>query len=192
MRLERHEQRVVSQPRGVLRAEGGKLRGVAFDPALIGPAQHGEAAHVDRAVVGALLVGAPEDVLDFAFLQQPVADQQIEIDVVGVARKGGEGGVGAVAVAGRPQGKKLPVTLPGRLEEIHKLIRALAHRADPVGGGQGAHGHQDTAAAVHKNQLFSSNRGGSAASVRYLVLDQTQPLTAPAATPLMICFWQTR
>ena len=154
MRLEGHEQRIVFQPRGVLRPEGGKFRGIALDPALIGLAQHGKAAHVDRAVVGALLVRAPEDVLDFAFLQQPVADQQIEINVVGVARKGGEGGVWTVAVTGRPQGKKLPVTLAGTLEKIYETIGALAHRTDPVRGGERAHRHQNAAGSVHDDPSF--------------------------------------
>ena len=88
MRLERHKQGVVLKPLRVFCAEGGKGVGKQRNAALVRLAQNGKAALINRAVVHPLLVRAPEVLRDLAALEQLVADEQIQVDKIGIARKG--------------------------------------------------------------------------------------------------------
>ena len=62
--------------------------------------------------------------------------------------------IGAVAIAGGSQRKKLPVLLAGGLEKIDKSVGFLAQGADAVGRGKGGDWKKDAAAAVHNDHSF--------------------------------------
>ena len=114
MPLERHEEGVVRQPAGVLLAEACYLRGIPVPAARAGQAQDVEAVVVDLAVVHVHGVRAPVHGLDLGLFEQPVLDEQVEVYEIGVAREGGEGGVGRVAVARGAEGQELPGLLSRR------------------------------------------------------------------------------
>ena len=147
--LHRHEQGVIFQPAGVLFPERGNLMRILFRPSGVSQAEHREAELVDPAVIHFGRIVAPIQVLDLGGLQQAVLDQHVKVNEVGVARKAGEGGIGAVPVAGGAKGQELPVFLTRGLEKVHKFIGAFSQCADSVIGGQGAHGHKNTAASFH-------------------------------------------
>ena len=156
MGLYRHEEGIVLDPLPVFFSERGDLFLILGRAPGKGLPQHREAVIIDAAVVHSGRVAAPGDVFNLRGLQKSVFDQHVQVDIIGVSRKSGEGGIGAVPVAGGAQRQKLPVFLPSRFQKINKLIGALPHGSDPVMGREGAHGHEDTAAAFHFHPSFSS------------------------------------
>ena len=123
--LERHEERVVGQPAGVLLAESGYLARVPVPAARAGEAQDVEAVVVDLAVIDVHGVVAPVHGLYLRLGQQSVLDEHIEVYEIRVARIGRERGVGRVAVARRPQRQQLPGLLARRCEKICEFIGLL-------------------------------------------------------------------
>ena len=150
MSLERHKERVILDP-CVGAAKLLKLRGVLLAAAAEGDTQHVKAVLIYLAVVDSGGVIAPVDAGELRLFQELILYEQVEVDKVGVPRKGGEGGIGAVAVARGTQRQELPVSLPGVAEKVYEFVCAFAHGADTVIRRQAAHGHEYTAAAVHKN-----------------------------------------
>ena len=153
MPLERHEERVVGQPVRVLLLEGGHLLPLAQKSPLVGLTEQSEPPVEERLVIHP--PGVAPKVAGRALLscEQPVAHQQLEVDEIRVPRKGGEGLIGRVAVARRPQGQDLPIFLPGRRKKIHKPVRFLPQRADPIRRGERKDGEQNPARS-HKNHPF--------------------------------------
>ena len=137
MPLAGHVQSVILQPAAVFLPESGHLLRVAPPAPLLRQRQHLESALVDLAVVHVSRLGAPLALGHLALFQQPVVDQHVQIDEVGVSGKGGKALIGRIPVAGGAKGQHLPIVLPGGVEEIGKFIGGLAQRADPVGGRQG-------------------------------------------------------
>ena len=135
--LDGHVEGVVFHPTVIL-AEGLDLVVELIPAALEGQAQERGALLMDRLVIHLLGIVAPAGLVDLFGLEQLVLGQQIQVNVIGIARKGGVGGVGAVTRAGGDEGEKLPVTLARRFQEVHKRKGALSHGADAVGGGQRA------------------------------------------------------
>ena len=167
--LDGHEQGVVLDPRGVLGAEARDLLGVAGEAPLEGAAQDLGAARVELGVVDAGGVVAPVGGVDLVLGEQAVGHELVEVDQVGVAREGRGALVGGVAEARGTHGQELPPRLAGVGEEVHEVVGGLAHGADAVRRRQRVERHDDCAGPLHH-----------------------YPLTAPAATPLMMCFWQAR
>ena len=166
-RLQSHEQRVIVQPERVGGAEIAEcvLPGIK---AAHGQLQHGKARAEQGAVVDAFgRVRAEIKACDLVVRQQAALLQRVEVDEIGVGRKGRKALVRAVAVTRGPDGQDLPVPLPGRRQKIHKTVGFRPQAADAVGRGQRGDRHQD-AAGAH------------------------QPFTAPATTPSMIYFWHAR
>ena len=154
--LDGHKEGVILQPAGVLPAESNNLLCQSLPSVLPGLAQNLETALEDQAVIHPVLFHTPADAFQVRLFQQSLFHQHIQVDKIGVAGKGGEGGIGAVPIAGGAHGQKLPVFLPGGFQKVDKFIGGLAHGADAVGRGQGAHGHQDAAAASHHFHLLFS------------------------------------
>ena len=152
--LQGHEQGVVRQPEGVFGTEISIGRGGRLQQTAAGFAQHLPPFAVEGAVVHPVRGAFPVDVRVFLPLQQAVGRQQVQVDEIGVARKGGEGLVGAVPVAGGTDGQDLPVSLSRRRKKIHKLPCCPAHGADAVGRRQAGQVHQHTACA-HGEFLLS-------------------------------------
>ena len=151
--LEGHVEGVVVQPL-VLAAKGLHRRPVPGIAGLEGLAQQSEAGGVDPAVVHIAALAAPVLRLQLRGGEEAVLRQEIQVNEVGVAGKGGEALVGAVAIAGGAQGQQLPVLLAGGPEEIGKGVGLPSQGADAVGGGEGGDMHEDTAVAVHSPSLF--------------------------------------
>ena len=149
MPLERHKEGVVRQPAGVLLPEACYLRGIPVPAARAGQAQDVEAVAVDLAVVHVHGVRAPVHGLDLGLFEQPVLDEQVEVDEIGVAREGGEGGVGRVAVARGAEGQELPGLLSRRGQEVREFIGLLAEGAYAVVRRQGGYGHEYAAFTLH-------------------------------------------
>ena len=152
--LHRHVEGVVLQPGGVFPPEGGHFLPQRLPPPLKGQPQHLEAVFIDLRVVHPGGVVAPVPVFDLGGTQELLLYQQVQVDEIGVAGEAGEGGIGAVPVAGGAQGQQLPIALAGSLEKVHKTIGALPHGADAVGGGEGAHGHENAAFTIHNLPSF--------------------------------------
>ena len=84
--------------------------------------QHSEAGLVDLPVVHITGVCTPVDLLQSGTAEQPILHQQIQVDEVGIAGKGREALVGAVAVAGGPQRKDLPAGLAGLFQLVGEAV----------------------------------------------------------------------
>ena len=97
---------------------------------------------------------APVEGLDVFLCEEPVFDEELEVDEVGVAGEGRETRVGAVAEAGRAEGQDLPVLLAGFFQKVRKSERLFAEGPDAVLRGQGRDGKQDTAATFHDTFSF--------------------------------------
>ena len=69
-----------------------------------------------------------------------VLRQQVQINEQRIARKGGEGRIGAVAVAGGTQRQQLPAALLRLAQKVDEAVRRLPHRADAAVGRQRAQG----------------------------------------------------
>ena len=87
VRLERHEQRIVLDPR-VRTAELRKLGGVLLFAAPVGEAQHLEAVLVYLAVVHPRRVAAPVYIRIFRFFQQLIPAEQVKVDKIRIPGKG--------------------------------------------------------------------------------------------------------
>ena len=111
--------------------------------------EHGEAALINPSVVHIPGIGSPVLALHLIPGQQPVLDQQLQVDEIRIARIGGKALVGGVAVAGGAQRQHLPAVLPGGVEKIGKVIGGLAQSPDAVGRRQGKYRHQNAAATIH-------------------------------------------
>ena len=153
MGLERHVKAVVVYP-AVLLPEGLNLGGEGVASPLERAVQNGRALQTERIIVHLLGIAAPVDSDQILRAQKLVLHQPVKVNIVGIAREGREGGIGAVARTGGDKGQKLPVALARRLQKIDKIVGGLAHGADPVGGGQRAQRHEDAAAAVHTINSF--------------------------------------
>ena len=155
MALARHEQGIVWEPALICLHEGGHGLAAALPVTLEGLAQQVEALFVDAAVVHMTGIAAPLAPAALGLGQQTVGDEQLGVNVVGVTGVGGEALVGGIPVAGRAKRQHLPVALARRVEEIRKIVCRLPQRADPVGGGQGGDGHQNTTGTFHGNKSLS-------------------------------------
>ena len=102
----------------------------------VGGAQHLIAAGVESAVVHRKWVIAPLFRLELGGGQQAVGLESVEVDEVGVARKGRAALVGAVAVAGGAEGQQLPDVLARSGQKIHELERFGAKAANTIGPGR--------------------------------------------------------
>ncbi len=134
--LERHEERVVIQPAGVLAAEDRIARIRSGKEALRRQVQDGIALLVEHAVVDVVGVALPVDVLVLAGLEQALLAELVEVDEVRVAGIGREGLVRGVAVARGSHGEDLPVCLARRLKEVDEVPGRLPHAPDSVARGQ--------------------------------------------------------
>ena len=118
--------------------------GVLLAPCGVSGAQHLIAAGVESAVVHRKRVITPLFRLELGGGQQAVGLESVEVDEVGVARKGRAALVGAVAVAGGAEGQQLPDVLARSGQKIHELERFGAKAANTIGAGQAGHRHQDS------------------------------------------------
>ena len=75
----------------------------------------------------------PVDCLHLRRQEQPILDQKIQIDKIGIAGAGAAGLIGTVAETGLANGQKLPIMLSGSVQKIRKLPRRLSHGSDAVG-----------------------------------------------------------
>ena len=157
MLLDGGKERISLHPAGLRfpkRSDGGRI---ALKPAGKCPPQHLMARAKDAAKVHMRLIVAPIDGFHFFGQQQPVLDQQVEIDEIRVAGKRGRALVGGIAIAGRPERQHLPVALPGSDEKVRKSERRLPERPHAVRGRQRGDVHQGAATAFHgflKSPLF--------------------------------------
>ena len=163
--FDRHVQAVIGQPIAAQKLETipiVRVRGViAGDRALphkvvVGLAQHGKALFIQGAVIDLGGIAAPVDVRVVLFGQQAVGGQQIQIDKIGVARKGRAALVGAVGVARGADRQNLPDRLPRPSEKVHKITSRFAHAANAIPAGQAGNRHQNTTATFkfHDVPLF--------------------------------------
>ena len=171
--LKRHEQRVVRQPESVFLAElaiigrrVGQQAGRCF-------MQDRVAQFIQPAVVHAVRCAAPVDRLVLLRQQQAVFGQQVKIDKIRIARKGGKRLVRAVAIAGGADWQDLPIPLTGPVQKIDKIARSLAHCANAIGGGQAGQVHQDTAGTLHQTSTFQA--AGSRRHVSLFFIIHTLP-----------------
>ena len=130
--------------------------GVLLAPCGVSGAQHLIAAGVESAVVHRKRVIPPLFRLELGGGQQAVGLESVEVDEVGVARKGRAALVGAVPIARGAQGQDLPDGLACLGQKIHKLQRRFAKAADPIGAGQAGHRHQDS---TFTHDVFPSSFG---------------------------------
>ena len=130
-------------------------------PGGIGGTQDLVAAGVQGAVIHVQRVLAPRLGLELGGCQQPLGFQSIQINEIGVARKGRAALVGAVPIARGAQGQDLPDLLACRRKEIHKFFCLFAKAADPVGAGQAGHRHQNTTFTHCKSFLVSNFFAGA-------------------------------
>ena len=135
--LERHEQRVIRQPFGVFLGERGDLFAHLIVHAGICLAEQRPAGVRELLEVRLVRRGLEVAGLDLGRGQQAVLDQQVKVDQVRVARRGGKALVGRIAEAGVAERQHLPVGLVRICKEIDKVIGCLAHRAHAVRRGLG-------------------------------------------------------
>ena len=155
MALAGHEQGVVRQPTGIGRGKGGHRLAVPLPAPLECLMQQVKPLLVDAAVVHVAGVAAPLAAAALALGQQAVGDEQLGVDEIGIARVGGKALVRRIAIAGGPQRQHLPVALARCLQEVREVVGRLSQRADPVGGGQGGDGHQNTTGTFHSSTSLS-------------------------------------
>ena len=137
-----HEQGVVLQP--VRTPEGAPhLKLVPPGQAGTGQTQNVKAVLIEDLVIDPRRVIPPVDILILSGLQKPPLSQNIQINEVGVAGKGGEGLIGGVAVAGGAQRQNLPAGLAPRRQKINKFPRFRPQGPDAAGRRQGRDRHQN-------------------------------------------------
>ncbi len=155
--LERHEERVVGQPVRVLLLEAGDTLPLAQKSPLVSLMKQLEPPVEERLVIHP--PGVAPKVAGRAFLscEQPVAHQQLEVDEIRVPRKGGEGLIGRVAVARRPQGQDLPYFCPAAERKSTNRCASFPSVPIPYGEGERKDGEQNPARS-HKNHPFAASR----------------------------------
>ena len=151
LRLDGHVEGVIVQPVLIGQCEGVVIVGVvgpaavpagaAGRPGGIGRTQQRIADVVDGAVVDAAGVRAEVGLLQLLGGQQALLAQSLQVDEIGVARKGRAALVGAVPIAGGAEGQDLPDVLARRRQEVHKFDSLRPEAADPVRAGQAGHRH---------------------------------------------------
>ena len=87
VRLERHEQRVVLDPR-VRTAELRKLGGVLLFAAPVGEAEHAETMLIYLAIINLCRITPPVDIRIFRFFQQLIPAEQVKVDKIRISGKG--------------------------------------------------------------------------------------------------------
>ena len=158
--LERHEECVIRQPALVFLFKRCDVLVVARKAARLGLFKQRKAAFVDLAVVNIAGIVAPVAGVDLCARQELILDEQVEVDEVWVASKGGEALIRRVAVARRAERQELPVFLSRGGEKVGKVIGGLAHRADAVGRGKGRDRHQNAGGTFDQwNHFFLENEG---------------------------------
>ena len=165
--LESHIEGVILQP--VLVGEGKRivivrivhgtavLPGALPAPCGVGLPQDTVPAGIQGAVVYFQRLIAPFFGFELGSRQQAVGLERVQINEIGVARKGGAALVRAVAVTGGAQRQDLPDLLPGFGQKIHKLQRLCAKTTDPIGAGQTGHRHQNST-FTHDDPFLDSSQ----------------------------------
>lgn len=164
--LDGHVEAVVGQPIAAQELEAVPVIGVRglkaghgalFQEVRVCLAQHGEPFLVEGAVIDLGGIAAPVDVRVVLLGQQTIGSQQVQINEIRVACKGGTALVGAVRKAGGAYGQNLPDRLAGPGQKIHKIAGRLTQAADAVPAGQAGDRHQNATAAFefHDVPLFS-------------------------------------
>ena len=118
--------------------------GALLAPCGVSGAQNLKTAHIQSAVVHLFGVCAPFFGLELGGGEQAFFLQSVEVDKIGVARKGRAALIGAVTVAGGTERQDLPDLLARLCQKIHKLECFLAKAANTVRAGQAGHRHQDS------------------------------------------------
>ena len=152
--LDGGKQRISFEPGALRAAEGGYGLGIACATAQKGLVQHVTPVLEDTAIVHARRICAPVHALQLLRQQQPVLDQQVQVDQIRVAREGGRALIRRVAKAGGAEREHLPVGLACFGEKIGEGVSIPAQRPDTIGRGQGGDVHQNAAAAFHKNAVL--------------------------------------
>ena len=147
--LQGHEQGVIRQPLFVLFLKGLYGLPVPLPAAFFGGCQDLVAVLVELAVIHISGVAAPIPVLHVLGREKTVGDQEIQVDIIGIAREGGKALIGRVSVAGGTQREHLPVRLARSAEKVREIISRLSKGTDAVGRRQGRDGHQYAAGSVH-------------------------------------------
>ena len=141
MALQCHVEGIILQPLPVFGREIQRLFPVPLPAPVKGPLQQGKAGLVDGPVVRPPGVVPPVLPVNLLLSEQAVLDQRVQVDVVRVSGKGGEGLVGGVPVAGGAYREQLPAALAPRGQEVREFVGLRPQGPDPVGGGQGGNGH---------------------------------------------------
>ena len=105
-------------------------RGLQSPEAVKGDPQDGIAIVVHSAIIDLFGIAAKIKAVHFIPGQKPLFDQLLQVDEIGIARKGGDRLIGGVPETGLAQGQDLPVRLAGFLQEVHELIGFFGKRAD--------------------------------------------------------------
>ena len=101
---------------------------------LIGAAQERKAHLIDPLVIHIGGVAAEVVLLHFLPAQITRSDQLVRIDHIGIARKGREGLIGRISVAGLAQRQDLPPGLARLHQKVYKPVCLCGKTADPVAG----------------------------------------------------------
>ena len=152
--LYRHEQGKIVQPPLVFLAECRKRFVVADVAAGVRQPQQTAALGIQAAVINVIRLAAEVCLFALGGGQHPFLHQCVQADEIRIARKGGKALVRAVAVACHTQRKDLPVSLPGFLEPVHKVVCFLRKAADAVRGRQTADGQQNACTSLHLHFLL--------------------------------------
>ena len=155
MRLQRHEQRILREPCGLLLHIFVKIRRCAPQKARKCAPQHGQTDLIEQGIVDVRRVLAPALPVQLLLRQPPGGDELIRVDEVGIARKGRKRLIGRIAVARRADRQDLPIGLPGLFQEIDKVKRSLAEVAHAVGRGERGDVQQNAAASVHHKKSLA-------------------------------------
>jgi hypothetical protein len=137
MHLDGHEQGIVLCPR-IFSDKGCGIKvsvtGKCF-------AEQGIPCGIQLAVIHTLPVG---DGLQLLGAQEPFFHEKLRVDKIGIPPTGRNVLIGAVPIACRAYGKKLPIFLPGGMEKVCKCVCLLSQCADAIDRGEGADVKQDT------------------------------------------------
>ena len=120
--LQRHKQRIVIQPPAVFCQEFLVFRILADIAALIGHGQKNVTAAVHFFVIDVILIVTEIHAVALFPGQDALINQGLQINKVGIARKGGKGLVRRITVGCGMNGKNLPEGLSGFLQPVHEGI----------------------------------------------------------------------
>ena len=150
--LQGHEQGVIIQPPGVVRAELNKIRMRAEIGPVVGGPEQFYTVLIHLVVVNGGGIAAPVDLVAFLLRQGAVVNEGLQIYIVGIARKGGISLVGRITglpVSGGTEGKDLPAGLSRRRQKIYEFICFDRKTAHSVFGRKTADCHQYTSLSFH-------------------------------------------